>query len=390
MSYNVCGKGAERGSPVHVIGQSKSPAASPLARELATGLRKVCDSLYSPDTESPPQDDPIYSHHRGMGFGENKQSNESILPIKTVEEVIEEAGEEVPWIIEDLLARGALTDFSGLAKKGGKTTFWCHAIVAGAKDESHAGFFTEPARYLYLTEQGGNLGLALQDSGLVNHSHAVRIIQYKDVSARRWETLINQAGLECRKRGFDSLVVDTFSAFSGLKGAEENDSGPVGDRMRALRLVAQRYDIAAVLIRHSGKDGTPRGSSAFEAEADIYVTLSRPEGRHAPSVRRLYAVGRYGEWERNIQLTNGRYISLGGDSNIEFNNAVKFIKGVLPKSPSEGLRKSQILDRRTEGDGEFSASTFDRAIGWLVKQKAVGERQLQDERGKPKVYWLAL
>ena len=55
------------------------------------------------------------------------------------------------------------------------------------------------------------------------------------------------------------------------------------------------------LIRHAGKDGTPKGSSAFEAEADICVTLSRPEGRHAPSVRRPSGIGRYGEWERRLR-----------------------------------------------------------------------------------------
>jgi len=76
---------------------------------------------------------PIYFHHIHGGFDENKQSNESLLLVKTVEEVIEEAGETVPWIVEDLLARGALTDFSGKAKRDGKTTFWCLAIAAGAR-----------------------------------------------------------------------------------------------------------------------------------------------------------------------------------------------------------------------------------------------------------------
>jgi len=81
----------------------------------------------------------------------------SALPVRTVEEVISEAGTDVPWIIENLLARSAVTEFSGLAKKGGKTTFWCHAIAAGARGENHAGFATEPAKYLYLTEQGKQL-----------------------------------------------------------------------------------------------------------------------------------------------------------------------------------------------------------------------------------------
>jgi len=102
---------------------------------------------------------------------------------------------------------------------------------------------------------------------------------------------MHQAGAEAKRRGLDALVVDTFAVFARLKGSQENDAGPVADRMRVLRMIAQKYNIAVVLIRHAGKDGTPRGSSAFEAEADICITISRPEGRHAPSVRRLSAKG---------------------------------------------------------------------------------------------------
>ncbi len=333
----------------------------------------------------PEEDYSDYSPPMGGEFGENK----SRLPLKTVEEIISEAGEGASWVIEDLLARGALTDFSGLAKKGGKTTFWTHGIAAGARGEDHAGFATEPAKYLYLTEQGNNFADALKDSGLIEHPDHVRIVQFKDVTAVEWVQLIMRAGAETKRLGFDALIVDTFAVFARLKGSEENDSGAVGDRMRVLRLVAQKYDIGVVLIRHSGKDGTPRGSSAFEAEADICVTISRPEGRHAPTVRRLTGIGRYGEWERNVQLHDGRYISLGSDHKIEFNKAVRFVKAVLPGSPGEGLKKQEILDKRSGADGEIKATTLDRALSWLVQQGDVGEKQLMDQRGKPKVYWLA-
>jgi hypothetical protein len=277
------------------------------------------------------------SHHIDGEFGGNKQP----LPIKTVDEIIAEAGEEVPWVVENVLARGALTEFSGLAKRGGKTTFWCHAIVAGARGEDHAGFATMPARYLYLTEQGNNFAGALRASGLTEYPDHINIVQFKDVSAVQWDPLIRKAGAEAKRRDLDALIVDTVAVFARLKGSEENDSGPVAERMRVLRLVAQKYEIAVALIRHAGKDGTPRGSSAFEAEADICVTLSRPEGRQAPNVRRIAGIGRYGEWERNIQLVNDRFVSLGTDTKIEFHKAVKFIKSVLQNSPEGGLEEAR-------------------------------------------------
>jgi hypothetical protein len=335
-----------------------------------------------------PEGDSIYSHHTQTEFGENKSEGEKPLPIKTVDEVISEAGEEVPWIIENLLARGALTDVSGLAKDSGKTTFWCHAIAAGARGEQHAGFDTSPARYLYLTEQGNNFALALRDSGLTEHADHIRIVQFKDVTAVEWNRLMHKAAAEAKRLGMDVLLVDTFSVFARLKGSEENDAGPVADRMRVLRQVAQKYNIGVVLIRHAGKDGTPRGSSAFEAEADICVTIGKPEGRHAPTVRRVAGKGRYGVWERNVQLHEGHYVSLGSDDKIEFNRAVRFIKATLPESVENAIRKPALLENRTGVDAQISASTLDRALKWLVGKDAVGEKQLTNERGKPKVYWL--
>jgi len=288
--------------------------------------------------------------------------NESPLPLKTVEEIVAEAGEGPSWAIESGLARGALTDFSGLAKKGGKTTFLLHAIAAGARGEDHAGFATEPAKYLYLTEQGGNFADALRDSGLLDHPDQIRIVQFKDVTAVEWERLIRRAGAEAKRMGFDVLVVDTFAVFARMKGTEENDSGAVGDRMRVLRLVAQKYDLAVILIRHAGKAGTPRGSSAFEAEADICISISRPEGRHAPSVRKLTGIGRYGEWERNVQLADGHFVSLGDDHRIELNRAVRFVKAILPGTHEAAIKRQDMLDMRSEGDGEISAVTLGRAL----------------------------
>jgi len=313
--------------------------------------------------------------------------NKYRLPIKTVGEIIEEAGEEVPWLYEDIAARGALTDFAGVAKDSGKTTYWCHAIAAGARGGDHGGFATTPAKWLYLTEQGNNFANVLRDSGLENHQEYIRVVQFKDVSLVSWDKLIRSAGTDAKSLGLDGLIVDTFTVFAGLGGTEENDVGPVATRMRVLRAVAQQENLAVVLIRHAGKDGTPRGSSAFEAEADICITLGMPEGRHAITVRRLRGKGRYGLWERNIELKDGRYISLGSDNRIEFNRAVAFIKAVLPESPDVAMRRQELLDR-SKGEN-ITAATLKRALDWLVRQGDVGEKQLMHERGKPKVYWLA-
>jgi hypothetical protein len=314
----------------------------------------------------------------------SRVKREPTLPIKSVDEIIEEAGETVPWIVEDILARGALTDFYGPAKRGGKTTFWTHAIAAGARGDDIADFITTPARYLYLTEQGSNFALSLESSGLAKHGDCVSIVQYKDVSSFQWKNLITNAAADCEDLGFDALVVDTFAKFAKLKGSEENEAGPVLDRMRVLALQAQEHDIGIVMVRHAGKDGKARGSSAFEGEADIVVGISRPEGNHPPNIRKLEGIGRYGEWERIIELKDGRYISHGDDQKVQFNRAVKLIMSVITTSPE--TTKQNILDANTEG---MSAATIDRALKWLTKQETIGAKQQMHLRGTPWVYWKA-
>jgi hypothetical protein len=38
---------------------------------------------------------------------------------------------------------------------------------------------------------------------------------------------------------------------------------------------------------------------------------------------------------------------------------------------------------------EISARTLDRALAWLVQEGDVGEKQMMNQKGKPKVYWKA-
>jgi len=297
-----------------------------------------------------------------------------------------EAGESVDWLLEEVLARGAVTDFNGPAKKGGKTTFMLHAIAAGAREEEIADFETKPARYLYLSEQGNNLAIGLEETGLDKAplSEYIRIVQYKDVSDRKWNQLIQNAAEDVKALGFDGLIVDTVAKFGKLKGAEENEAGPVGERIQLLSLVTQQYNIASAIIRHAGKDGQGRGSSAFEAEVDMTISINRLGG-NSPNTRRvLNGIGRYGEWERVIELTQEGYVSHGDNQQVQFKRAVKLIQSVL--TPTPDTRKQDIMNANTEN---LSAATIDRALKWLTKQGAVGATQQTHLQGKPWVYWNA-
>jgi hypothetical protein len=308
------------------------------------------------------------------------------LPSKSPEDVVEEAGEAVDWLLEDILARGAVTDFNGPAKKGGKTTFMLHAIAAGARSEEIADFEAKPARYLYLSEQGNNLAIGLEETGLDKPplSNYIRIVQYKDIADRKWNELIRNAAEDVKALGFDCLIIDTVAKFGKLRGAEENEAGPVGERMQLLSLVTQQHNIASAIIRHAGKDGQGRGSSAFEAEVDMTISINRLGG-NAPNTRRvLNGIGRYGEWERVVELTQEGYVSHGDNQQVQFKRAVKLIQAVLTPTPE--TTKQNILDANTEG---ISAATIDRALKWMTKEGSVGAKQQMHLQGKAWVYWNA-
>ncbi len=299
-----------------------------------------------------------------------------------------EAGEKVDWLIEDILARGAVTDLNGPAKKGGKTTFMLHAIAAGARGRDIADYETKPAKYLYLSEQGNNLAISLKNAGLdkAPYSNHIRIVQYKAVSDYQWQDLITHASEDVVALGFDGLIIDTVAKFGKLRGDDENLAGPVGERMQLLSLVTQQYDIASAIIRHSGKDGQGRGSSAFEAEVDLTVSINRVGGNASNTHRVLNGIGRYGEWERVIELTDDGYISHGENQNVQFKRAIKLIKSVLTPTPQ--TTKQDVLNARNPDDG-ISAATIDRALKWLTEQGDIGARQEMSRQGKPWVYWNA-
>src|SRR5215218_6119570 len=330
---------------------------------------------------------------RTRGLGRKKQKGGWTLPTKSLEQVIEEAGEETDWIIERLLARGELTVFAGRAKLSGKTTFWLCGIAASSRALPHAGLATRPARFLYLSEQGNNLTQALKDSGFIDpdtgaiaHGDSIEMVQFKDVSSVPWKKLVRESAAYAGREGFDALIVDTSATFTRLKGEQENQAPEVGERVRVMRVACQQEGIAGVLLRHSGKDGHGRGSSAYEDEADICVELTRPDGNHGPTVRKLDVFGRHGMWETNIQLRNRRFFGLGDDNRIEFNRAVEEVRRVLGDitTKEDGLKRTEIEERIDEDVGK---GTLDRALTWLEEEVGEIRREQCEGRGRPYVYW---
>jgi hypothetical protein len=191
----------------------------------------------------------------------------------------------------------------------------------------------------------------------------------------------------CKWDGFEVLVVDTFAGLSGLRGTEENNVGDILEKMSPLKAAAQKHGLAVLVARHAGKDGRGRGSSIFEGEADIVLTLGRPEGNRKGTARVLEGIGRHDGIPARItiELTDGGYVSLGSDDKIEFRRAVKAVTDVMPCRPDEAMTEEEILDAVVE---EVSRTTARRTLKELMEQAENPiRREGEGKKGNPYRYW---
>ena len=77
-------------------------------------------------------------------------------------------------------------------------------------------------------------------------------------------------------REFDIVVIDPVSRFGGIQ--DENSSTDVRMAMFAFQKIATEGKCAVLGIHHTAKSGTtPRGSGAWQAEADVLASFEIPE-----------------------------------------------------------------------------------------------------------------
>ncbi|MGA8678396.1 MAG: hypothetical protein WB621_24530, partial [Candidatus Acidiferrales bacterium] len=144
--------------------------------------------------------------------------------------------------------------------------------------------------------------------------------------------------------------IDTLGQFSGLAGDSENNAG---DALKALRPLQQaaKENIAVIIVRHERKSGgtvgdSGRGSSAFSGAADIVMSVRRPEGNQAASVRLIQTLSRFdAQADLLVELTPEGYRALGAPGEESKKRAADDVLSVIPRSkknaiPIDGLAKA--------------------------------------------------
>jgi RecA-family ATPase len=252
------------------------------------------------------------------------------LPYLSAREVARSTSEHPEWIVPGFAARQAITELGGRIKSAGKTTFTTHLVAAALDGLPFLGQPTEQTNVIYLTEQTrGSFREALRRACLLDRGDELRIIFRRDVTKLNWRDLVAQVATDAKGDGYGLVVVDTLGKFAGIR--DENDAAGAAEAMVPLNDAAHD-GLAVWACRHERKGGgevgeAARGSSAFGGDADIILSLRRPEGNQRHTLRELHSLSRYDETPDRvlIDLTEEGYSLLGDVESVAIAEAMRIV-----------------------------------------------------------------
>jgi predicted ATP-dependent serine protease len=178
----------------------------------------------------------------------------------------------------------------------------CGLVCSVGDGVPFVGFPTQNTRVLYLTEQANSIVAALKLAGLDKRNDFLRMLQWRKTRAYSWQEIVDGAVEEASRIDAGLLIVDTINRFASLKGDDENNAGAVAAAMNPLLEAAQTHNLAVLSIRHANKEGRARGSTQFDHDVDMLLTLNRVEGNGRTNERLLTAVGRHADTPEKLTI----------------------------------------------------------------------------------------
>ncbi len=284
-----------------------------------------------------------------------------------VAKMVRENPPPVPWVIEGLVVRGALTVLNG--REGEGKSLLAMALAAGvALGENQAGLDCHTGKVLIVDTENG----AYETHRRV---HALglpgSVEMFEPDDGKRFDLRTDLADLESLLVDHrpDLLVLDSFRT---LWAGEENDSGDVAKVLDPLRNLVRKHQAGTILLHHSGKgSGSYRGSSAIGASAELGFTLAREEGDDDPDRRSLAC------WKcRPAPKPMKAFLRLSVEGGMVFIDRAEPPEDVNPPSgPVTGTLKPRV--QAVLSDVPQSRADIARAIGREPKDRSVG-RVLDD------------
>jgi hypothetical protein len=241
-----------------------------------------------------------------------RQGEQNALRVVGADEYRKHRGRPEPQPVDGFAARGRLTALTALPKQG-KTFAWFGLLAARQSGGRWFGRTVLPGKTFVMTEEDrGTFKAKVMRFGI--RGEALVAIHAPETADARfgqdaWPGLVDEAARKARRRGCDTLTVDTLTTWApwAFRGPEA-----MSFALRTLKAACGRYSLAGVVILHNRKQqsdlgavvdmlGTIAGSAAY----DVIAGFSREKGTGECT---LAVDGRLGEWECIAVLEDGRYV----------------------------------------------------------------------------------
>ena len=325
----------------------------------------------SKNVPSPKDRAPIVAHGDSPGAD---------LRWRTARDIAAETPERPDWIVERLLAHGAVTELSAKVKVG-KTTLLGNMIASILGGVPFLALATAYTPIVLLTEERTpTLRAVLERVGLLE-ADDLHILLRQDSGGLDWPEVIAAATKHTRAVQAGVLAVDTLSDWANIAGDEENSAGAALTAMRPLHEAAGD-GLAVWVNRHDRKSGgdlgdSARGSSAFSGASDIILSLRRANTPGHESRRELLGVGRFdGVPERlMLELDHGQYVSLGDQLQVERVETRAALLDMLPDAGGTRLGEADILERLENGSRGTLRRVLEELVdgGQITKEPGLGK-----------------
>ena len=321
--------------------------------------------------------------HLGAGLGvgdfvevplapsDEAKSEEPALAWKSARELSQQEPECPDYIVEGLIAVGAITELSAKIKAG-KTTFLLALIEAVIGGESFVGLPTRKTRAVYLSEERGpTFSSVLRRTGLAE-AEELEVLLRNDARHLSWPEIVREAASHALEIGAELLVIDTLPDWAEVRGDQENSSGAALEAVLPLQEAAGK-GLAVLVVRHDRKSGgelgdSARGSSAFGGAVDVLLSLRRANTPGHETRRELKGIGRFDETpaELVMEFENGKYLYVGDRVDAERQDARKRLSEVLPTHGEGWMAEADIIREL-----DASRGTVIRALEEMIGEKAV-------------------
>jgi hypothetical protein len=242
-------------------------------------------------------------------------------------------------------------------------------------------------RAVWFTEQGRpTFAPLLQKAGLYNHPDLF-VLYNHDVLTIPWPERVAGVVQVAKQVGATVIVVDTLSKLAGIRGDDENGSGPM---MTALDYFepARAAGITVVVLGHDRKSGggpidASRGSNALPGEADVIFQLVKDQ-RLAPNARRLRYAGRLDT------IADEQVVTLGPDGyQAESQRAIVRQKADEQRAADWSLIASVLRRRHADGmSPDTMIAALDGKLGRDKTRRRLAEYREAVERSlrHPELY----